>query len=140
MLTDAIIGVRANIHLGGGGADRVLPEWIQWGGGSSRNVPGSRFCGGRVVAEIFRDPDSVGWQNFSVNSSNRPSIRVFCPINSSNRPSIPVIHTCIVFCPKNFDSLPEFMSTNCPNWGATAPPQLGRIQKTSEFGYRTNSL
>ena len=38
------IGVRANIHLGG--ADRVLPEWIQWGGG--------------VVAEIFRDPYSVG--------------------------------------------------------------------------------
>ena len=29
-----------------GGADRVLPEWIQWGGG--------------VVAEIFRDPYSVG--------------------------------------------------------------------------------
>ena len=26
------IGVRANIHLGGGGADRVLPEWIRWGG------------------------------------------------------------------------------------------------------------
>ena len=44
-----------------GGADRVLPEWIQWGGG--------------VVAEIFRDPCSVGggvvaeiyyvgWENF----------------------------------------------------------------------------
>ena len=29
-----------------GGADRVLPEWIQWGGG--------------VVAEIFRDQYSVG--------------------------------------------------------------------------------
>ena len=29
-----------------GGADRVLPEWILWGGG--------------VVAEIFRDPNSVG--------------------------------------------------------------------------------
>ena len=36
-----------------GGADRVLPEWIQWGGGggSSRNFPGSIFCG---VAEFFR--------------------------------------------------------------------------------------
>ena len=33
-----------------GGTDRVLPEWIQWGGG--------------VVAEIFRDPYSVGWQIF----------------------------------------------------------------------------
>ena len=31
-----------------GGADRVLPEWFQWGG---------------VVAEIFRDPYFVGWQN-----------------------------------------------------------------------------
>ena len=37
------IGVRANIHLGGAG--------LQWGGGG-------------VVAEIFRDPYSVGWQNF----------------------------------------------------------------------------
>ena len=34
-----------------GGADRVLPEWIQWEGGG-------------VVAEIFRDPYFVGWQNF----------------------------------------------------------------------------
>ena len=29
-----------------GGADRVLPEWIQWGGGSTRNFPGSIFSGG----------------------------------------------------------------------------------------------
>ena len=28
-----------------------------------------------------------------------------------------VNQTCIVFCPNNVDSLPEFMSTNCPNWG-----------------------
>ena len=49
-----------------GGADRVLPEWIQWGGGGgSRNFPGSIFSGGGgVVAEIFRGPYSVGWQNF----------------------------------------------------------------------------
>ena len=26
-----------------------------------------------------------------------------------------------MFCPSNVDSLPEFMSTNCPNWGAAAP-------------------
>ena len=51
------IGVRANIHSGG--ADRVLPEWIQWGGGSSSNFLGSIYCGG-VVAEIFRGPYSVG--------------------------------------------------------------------------------
>ena len=34
------------------------------GGGSSRNFPGSIFSGGGVVAEIFRDPYFVGWQNF----------------------------------------------------------------------------
>ena len=28
----------------------------------------------------------------------------------------------IVFCPNNVDSLPECMSTNCPHWGAAAPP------------------
>ena len=45
--TVTVIGVRANIHPFGG-ADRVLPEWIGWGGG------------GGVIAEIFRDPYSVG--------------------------------------------------------------------------------
>ena len=36
------------------------------GGGNSRNFPGSIFGGGggTVVADIFRDPYSVGWQNF----------------------------------------------------------------------------
>ena len=56
-----------------GGADRVLPEWIQWGGGgSSRNFPGSIFSGGGVVAEIFRDPYYVGGRIFSVSGSGRP--------------------------------------------------------------------
>ena len=27
-----------------------------------------------------------------------------------------------MFCPNNVDSLPEFMSTNCPNWGGQLPP------------------
>ena len=35
-----------------GGANRVLPEWIQWGGGG-------------VVAEIFRDP--IQWGGSSRN-------------------------------------------------------------------------
>ena len=26
-----------------------------------------------------------------------------------------------MFCPNNVDSLPEFMSANCPNWGGAAP-------------------
>ena len=49
-----------------GGADRVLPEWIQCGGGgSSRHFQGSIFSGGGwVVAEIFRGPYYVGWQDF----------------------------------------------------------------------------
>ena len=42
-----VIGVRANIHLGG------QTEFCPNG-----------FSGGGVVAEIFRDPYSVKWQNF----------------------------------------------------------------------------
>ena len=60
-----------------GGADRVLPEWIQWGGGrvvaEIFRVPYS--VGGGVVAEIFRVRDPYflwGGRIFSVNSSNRP--------------------------------------------------------------------
>ena len=88
------IGVRANIHWGGG--NRVCPNGFGGGGGSSRNVPSSPGArpirwGGGVVAECFR-----------------------------NIPSIRVIRTCIVFCPNNVDSLPELMSTNCPNWGGGA--------------------
>ena len=45
-----------------GGADRVLPEWIQWGGG--------------VVAEIFRDPYSVGGGG---SSRNFPG-SIFCGV------------------------------------------------------------
>ena len=48
------------------------------GGGSSRNFPGSIFCGGKVVGDIFLGPcapDSVGGGNgsiFPVNWSNIP--------------------------------------------------------------------
>ena len=69
-----------------GGADRVLPEWIQWGGGSSRNFPGSIFSGGGGssinfpgslfcgVAEFFPLPAATDpkFRFFFVNSSNRP--------------------------------------------------------------------
>ena len=59
-----VIGVRANIHLGGGQTE-FCPNVFGFGGGggSSRNFPGSIFCG---VPDFF-----------PVNSSNRPSIRVF---------------------------------------------------------------
>ena len=64
----------------------------------------TRFGGGGVVAEMFRDLQRVVVAEvFFVKCNNRPSIRVN--------------QTCIVFCPDNLDSLPELMSTNCPNWG-----------------------
>ena len=52
--------------FGGGGRPSFARMDSVRGGGSSRNFPGSIFCGGGggVVAEIFRDPYSVGWQNF----------------------------------------------------------------------------
>ena len=51
-LCDIIIpsGHRRTGHRPFGGAGRVLPEWIQWGGGSSSYFLGSIFCG---VAEFF---------------------------------------------------------------------------------------
>ena len=70
-----LIGVRANIHLGG--QTEFCPNGFSGGGGSSRNFPGSIFSGGGVVAEIFRDPYYVGGRIFSVNGSGRPSIRFF---------------------------------------------------------------
>ena len=84
-----------------GGSTRVLPEWrtqfvcsrtdsVGWGGG--------------VVAEIVRDFQGVVAGIFPVNCNNRPLL-------------IRVNQTCIVFCPNSLDSLPELMSTNCPNWG-----------------------
>ena len=39
--------------FGGGGADRVLPEWIRRGGGSSRHFPRPIRWGGGVVANLF---------------------------------------------------------------------------------------
>ena len=59
------IGVRANIHWGGGQTDFCPNGFRRWGGGgsSSRNFPGSIICGGKVVGDIFRGPcapDSVG--------------------------------------------------------------------------------
>ena len=51
---------------GGGRPTFARMDSVGGGGGSSRHFPGSIFCGGGggVVAENFRDPDSVGCQNF----------------------------------------------------------------------------
>ena len=58
------IGVRANIHLGGGGKPIFARmDSDGGGGGRSRHFPGSIICGGKVVGDIFRGPcapDSVG--------------------------------------------------------------------------------
>ena len=50
---------RTGQHPLGGGADRVLPEWVV-----AEIFRDPYPVGGGVVADIFRDPYSVGWQNF----------------------------------------------------------------------------
>ena len=54
---------RTGQHLFGG-ADRVLPEWIQWGGGVVAEIFRDPYSVGGGVAEIFRDPYYVEWLNF----------------------------------------------------------------------------
>ena len=55
---------RTGQHPFGGGRPSFARMDSVGGGGSSRNFPGSIFSGGGVVAEIFRDPYFVRWQNF----------------------------------------------------------------------------
>ena len=92
---DMTIGVRANIHLGGGRPSFARMDSV--GGGSSRNFSAPGSVGGGVDGKM-------------------------CSVNCSDRPSIRVIHTFIVFCPNHFHSLPEFMSTNCPSCPQPPPP------------------
>ena len=127
------IGVRANIHWGGGQTDFCPNGFRRWGGGgSSRNFPGSIICGGKVVGDIFRGPcapDSVGGGNGSIFS-----------VNCSNIPYIRVIQPCIVFCPNNVDSVRIILSTNCPNWGGATAPRPVRLclwaNKQYDYDYR----
>ena len=95
-----VIGVRAKIHLGG-----VKPSFARMANANCLQ-PTSRFggVGGAVVAEIVRDFQGVVAGICSVNCNNIPLL-------------IRVNQTCIVFCPNSLDSLPELMSTNCPNRG-----------------------
>ena len=65
-----VIGVRANIHLGG--QTGFCPNGFSGGGVVAEIFRDPYSVGGGIVASIFRDPYSVGWQNFSVNCSNRP--------------------------------------------------------------------
>ena len=91
----------------------------------------SKFGGGGVVAEIFRDlqnPTAFGGGGGVVAemfSDLQGVVAEIFPVN--NRPYIRVNQTCIVFCPNNLDSLPELISTSCPNWGGgqlTPPPPI----------------
>ena len=115
-----VIGVRANIHLGG--QTEFCPNGFGGGGGVVAEFffrdPYS--VGEGVVAKIFRDPYSVGCQNlFPLTLVTYPKFVFFFPLTAVT----PVFQTCIVFCPNNVASLPEFMSTNCPNWGGgNCPP------------------
>ena len=47
IIMDIVIGVRANIHLGGGKPMFARMDSDGGGGGSSRHFPGSVICGGR---------------------------------------------------------------------------------------------
>ena len=56
------IGVRANIHLGGGQTE-ICPNGFSAGGVVAENFRNPYSVGG-VVAEFFRDPYYAGWQDF----------------------------------------------------------------------------
>ena len=90
------IGVRANIHLGGGG-------------GQTEFCPNG-FSEGGVVAEIFRDPYSVGGGGGS--SINFPGsifcgVTGFCPLTAVTDPKFVLFKHVLCFA--------RIMSTLCPN-------------------------
>ena len=91
-----------------GGADRVLPEWIQWGGGSSRNFPGSLFSGGGGSSRNFPASRFCG-------------VAEIFPLTAVTDPQFVLFKHVLCFA--------RIMSTLCPNscrqtariGGATAP-------------------
>ena len=102
---------RTGQHPLGGGADRVLPEWIQWGGGgSSRNFAGSIFSGGGGGSR----------RNFP--GSILCGVAEFVPLTAVTDPQFVLFKHVLGFA--------RIMSTLCPNscrqtariGGAAAPP------------------
>ena len=67
-----------------------------------------------------------GGRIFSVNCSDRPSIRVYFPLTPITDPKFVLFKHVLCFA-RIMSSLPEFMSTNCPNWGGgPLPPPPSR--------------
>ena len=116
-----------------GGADRVLPEWIQWsgvgggGGGSSRNFPGSIILwggGGGVVAEFFSGSHILWGGEFGpLTPVTDPQFLFFSPLTAVTDPIFVFFKHILCFA--------RIMSTLCPNscrqtarigGGAAAPP------------------
>ena len=85
------IGVRANIHLGGGGRPSFarmdsVGGGAVGGGGSSRHFPGSIFSGGGGSSINFPGYILCGVAGFFPLTAVTDPKFVFFPLNSSNRP------------------------------------------------------
>ena len=101
------IGVRANIHLGG--QNEFCPNGFSGGGVVAEIFRDQNSVGGGVVAEIFRDPYFVGWQ-------------CFFPLTAVTDPKFVLFKHVLCFA--------RIISTLCPNscrqtariGGAAAPP------------------
>ena len=79
------IGVRANIHLGGGRPSFARMDSVGGGGGSSRNFPGSIFSGGGGSSRNYPGSIFCGVAElFPLTAVTDPQF-VFFPVNSSNR-------------------------------------------------------
>ena len=75
------LGVRANIHWGGGQTE-FCQNGFRWGGGSSRNVPGSIFCG---VAELVSLTAVTEIAKYLVKGRGKDK----CPHKSGSKTSCP---------------------------------------------------
>ena len=104
------IGVRANIHFGQtvfcpNGERKLFVTRPRQGEKNNNELLQSQFFDGR--RDLVAYP-----MNASLVTLPETYLSKLRGVNQ----------TCIVFCPNNVDSLPELMSTTCPNWGgATAP-------------------
>ena len=103
-----IIGVRANIHLGGGRPSFARMDSVGGGGGSSRKFPGSIFCGGGGGSRNFQGSRFCGMPEFF-------------PLAPVTDPKFVLLKLVLCFA--------RIMSTLCPNScrqtariGGAAPP------------------